>query len=332
MTPMRARANLSLFFLFLIVLTIPHFVLANPDRLTSSTTKSSYQLGESVSVYGTLKNESDAPVSNGLVAIQVDDAVGNHKLIRVLSTGSLPPPWKVRMLEFLSCDGQGNPKNSFNRGTDAWFKATVENLDTIPREVTVIITLVDSLNESINVKPVILSWSLQPGQRLPMGPISVSIPGDAAIGTAKGYLNALTKWPKDGGQPYCPELSVEFAITGTGSGGTVTSSTSISSTSSVGSYGLSFNLPTSAILGNYFIYASARFNAWASNTFDYFWRLTDINRDGAVNIKDISMVGRAYGSKMVDPRYDRMLDLNGDGVINIVDISRVARDYGKKMV
>jgi hypothetical protein len=329
MTPVRAR-TLSLFFLLILAFTLPDLVSSNPDKLTTSTTKSSYGLGETVTIYGTLKNESDAPVSDGLVAVQVDDVLGNHRLVRVIPTGSLPPAWKVRIVEFLSCDSQGNPKTSFSRDTFAWFKVTVENLDTISRQVTVIITLVDSGNGSINVKPAILNYNLQPGEQLPLGPLSILIPHDAVSGTANGYVSALTKWPRECGQPYCPEVSLEFAITGSGSGATVASA-SASSTSSPGSYGLYFRLPTNAMLGNYYVYASGRFNAWASTTFDYFWRYTDVNRDGAVNIQDISMIGRAYGSKLVDPRYDHMLDLNNNGIIDIVDISRVARDYGKKM-
>lgn len=57
--------------------------------------------------------------------------------------------------------------------------------------------------------------------------------------------------------------------------------------------------------------------------------MTDLNKDGIVNILDISIVARAYGCKPKDPNWNEVADLNKDGVINILDISLIARDYGK---
>jgi hypothetical protein len=56
---------------------------------------------------------------------------------------------------------------------------------------------------------------------------------------------------------------------------------------------------------------------------------TDLNKDGTVNILDISTVAKAYGSKPGDQGWSETADLNNDGKINILDISLVARDYGK---
>jgi hypothetical protein len=52
--------------------------------------------------------------------------------------------------------------------------------------------------------------------------------------------------------------------------------------------------------------------------------LGDINGDGTVNIIDVAIVARAFGSKRGDET-----DLNNDGIINIIDISLVAREFGK---
>jgi parallel beta-helix repeat protein len=56
---------------------------------------------------------------------------------------------------------------------------------------------------------------------------------------------------------------------------------------------------------------------------------TDLNGDGAVNIVDISIVAKAFGSKTGDPNWNPTADLNKDGIANILDITLVAKDYGK---
>lgn len=56
---------------------------------------------------------------------------------------------------------------------------------------------------------------------------------------------------------------------------------------------------------------------------------TDLNDDGAVNILDISIVARAFGSKAGDPSWNELADLDKNSVVNIIDISMVAKDFGK---
>jgi hypothetical protein len=57
--------------------------------------------------------------------------------------------------------------------------------------------------------------------------------------------------------------------------------------------------------------------------------MTDMNKDRVVNIIDISIVSKAYGSKPSDPIWNAVADLDKNGTVNIVDISIVAKDYGK---
>lgn len=59
--------------------------------------------------------------------------------------------------------------------------------------------------------------------------------------------------------------------------------------------------------------------------------ITDLNKDGTVNILDISIVARAFGTKLGDPKWEATSDLDKNGVVNIIDISMVARDFGKEM-
>jgi len=320
------RARLSLIF-FVIILSIIIFLpcLVYADELVVSTNKPSYSLGATINVYGTL-TLTGVPVTDGLVAVQVEDSLGNLRLIRVVPTGTLPSPWKVRLTQFLSCDSQGNPKSSFSRGSLAFFKVTVESLDTIlEREVTVAFNLFDWVGVSVAVA--YASFSLSPGKQVTYL-TSLPIPNDAFVGTGMCCLSVLTKWPKDGGQPYCPENSVEIEITGGTS--ETTGSPPESTASSLGSYNLSFKLPSNAMLGDYTVFASARYNAWATTNFDYFWRYTDVNRDGKVDIIDIATIAKAYGSYPGHPKWNGNADLDNNSKIDIIDIAKAAKDYGKK--
>jgi peroxiredoxin len=59
------------------------------------------------------------------------------------------------------------------------------------------------------------------------------------------------------------------------------------------------------------------------------WHLFDLNGDGVINVLDISIVARAFGSKSGDANWNQIADFNQDGIINILDISLVARQFGK---
>lgn len=325
------RANARVVFpLFFFILMFSVFInLVYAGELVFSTSRFSYGPGATIKVYGTLTLGGN-PVTDGLVAVQVEDSLGNLKYIRVVSTGTSPPPWKVRIFEFLSCDLQGNPKSNFIRGTLAYFKITVESLDAvIERQVTIALNLFDSVGVSIGVA--YASVSLGSGKQFTFF-TSIPVPNDAFVGPAICTASILTKSPKDNGMPYCPEGLTEFTII---SGGSQTTGlpSGLTSTGSGGSFSLSFKLPSTAKLGDYFIYASAKVgpyhNAWAYAAFDYFWLFTDIDRNGNVNIQDLFTVAKAYGSKPGDPSWNPKADINGDGQVNIADVFKVARDYGK---
>jgi parallel beta-helix repeat protein len=55
----------------------------------------------------------------------------------------------------------------------------------------------------------------------------------------------------------------------------------------------------------------------------------DLNSDGIVNIFDLRIVAKAYGSESGEPNWDLRADLNRDGKINIYDLVLVSTNYGK---
>lgn len=55
----------------------------------------------------------------------------------------------------------------------------------------------------------------------------------------------------------------------------------------------------------------------------------DLNRDGIVDILDMTIVAKAFSSRHGDANWNPVADLNGDSAVNIVDVSLLARSYGK---
>jgi len=296
------------------------------DELVVFTSEPSYGLGATISISGTVTLMGN-PVLDGLIAVEVKDALRNINFIRVVKTGIPPNPWKVRIINFVSCNLQGNPASSFQRGSLAYFKITVENMDTIERQVILALNFFDALGVSLSVQ---YSQFLLGADKQFTILTSVPISTDAYLGHALCSACALTDFPDKDGFPYCEEKYVTFEITGNGPTVPIDSS-ALSSNGSGGAYSLSFKLPETAKVGEYFVMAGGRYNAAAITTFDYFWLHTDVNRDGVVNIVDVTSVASLFGSKAGELRYKQFADVNSDSIINILDVSNVARDFGGKM-
>jgi tungstate transport system substrate-binding protein len=54
----------------------------------------------------------------------------------------------------------------------------------------------------------------------------------------------------------------------------------------------------------------------------------DVNFDFKVNMQDIGLVARAFGTKPGDSRWNADCDINGDGVIDMRDVGAVAKKFG----
>lgn len=65
------------------------------------------------------------------------------------------------------------------------------------------------------------------------------------------------------------------------------------------------------------------------SVWDEFQRMGDVNRDGVIDDKDLTLIRDRLGAKVGEPDYDPTCDLNQDGIINTLDILIVASNYGK---
>jgi parallel beta-helix repeat protein len=63
----------------------------------------------------------------------------------------------------------------------------------------------------------------------------------------------------------------------------------------------------------------------------YKWLQGDVNYDTVVNIIDVSIIAKVFGSSMGDALWNARCDLNDDETINILDISSAALQFGEKM-
>jgi hypothetical protein len=311
--------------MLILTLTFSVFIdLVHADELTVSTNQFSYNLGATINVYGKLTLGGN-PVKDGLVAVQVEDSQGITKVVRVVNTGTSPSPYKVQITKFIACDFQGSPKNTFYRGSPAYFYLEIERLDadsTKPRNVIIALNIFDSVGFSIGIHWT--SKGLNPKEKS-FVLTSIPIPDYAFAGEATCTLSILTDWPKNKGYPYCPEETVKFKILE----GQGPSTPQQLSTSSNGNFNIYFKLPNNARLGDYSIYANSRFSDPAYATFDYVWRLTDIDRNGKVDIADIFILAKAYPSKPGDPKWNPKADVNKDGKIDINDVFQMAQDFRK---
>ena len=55
----------------------------------------------------------------------------------------------------------------------------------------------------------------------------------------------------------------------------------------------------------------------------------DANDDGVINIIDLAIIARAFGSMPTSPHWDERADINGDGWVNICDFVLAASNFGR---
>lgn len=294
--------------------------------LTLNTNEQIYNIGEDVEIYGALfyEWEPDIPVTD-LVTLQVNyPPTHGLCMLRTLPTGSLEGKnWIAEILQVSPCDQNGNPEDSFSRGTSAYFKAEWKNNDDVSHYVIITFTLCYENNVPFKAySPT--AGTLAPNETR-LGVFSVPIPSDAIIGPSKIYASALTGWPSNSGHAYCPEKSADFTITGSFGGSIASTESQVANffLAGEGTYSLTFRIPSpGAFIGSYTIYTSSRVlethQVTNTTTFEVIL-LGDINEDLVVDGQDMQLVKNAVPSTPGSPKWNQRADLNEDGVIDGVD-------------
>jgi len=59
--------------------------------------------------------------------------------------------------------------------------------------------------------------------------------------------------------------------------------------------------------------------------------LGDLNFDKTVDLKDIALAARSFGSYPEHPRWNPRCDINNDNKIDLKDIGTVAKNFGKEL-
>jgi len=60
--------------------------------------------------------------------------------------------------------------------------------------------------------------------------------------------------------------------------------------------------------------------------------IADLNEDGTVNIFDLAICARSYGSFPGHERWNAKADVDGNGKVNILDVVVIARSYNKECI
>ena len=317
------------FFAFLIASSLSHVVYSSTLRISVATNKPTYNLGENILISGNLTLD-ETPVPDGLVIVEVDDPRNDAIVIRTRPTGpSVTGPWLINIVEI------DVEPDIVRRGDTATFEITLTVVGLSAQDVTVALYIQYSNNVSFTL--ILPAWegTLYPG--LPWTTtISRQIDEYAPLGTATVYASAFTyqKLPKNGAFAYCPEYVTTFTITGSTAG---SSSQTGNPTSENGTFGFTIaTLGMGGMLGDYAVHACSYYSHililnHTSFKVELKGDITGLGGvpDGKVDMKDIAVVAKAFGSEPGEPGWNPIADLYPDGKIDMKDVAIPARNFGK---
>ncbi|MEM2589394.1 MAG: hypothetical protein QXT44_06305, partial [Candidatus Bathyarchaeia archaeon] len=93
---------------------------------------------------------------------------------------------------------------------------------------------------------------------------------------------------------------------------------------------------TGLTLGNYTITANITILPYEEDIADNVCKIWvkivipgNVNGDNIVDMSDVGIVLRAYGTKKGDSKWDSNLDINGDNIVDMSDVGITLRNYGK---
>ena len=114
----------------------------------------------------------------------------------------------ITITEVFPCDQLGRPISSFQAGTVANFKVTINCTLIGAKNILLTINVQDAGGNTIGV----VSFQGPVASGVTTFVLGLPIPTASMAGNARVYANALNDWPHLGGTPYCPEISASFEI------------------------------------------------------------------------------------------------------------------------
>lgn len=291
--------------------------------LDIATSKEVYNAAETLEIDGNLTN-SGAAVPDALVLLQIVNPKNSTWVVRTLTTGQTPAgPFPVEVLNVTTTDSNGRPKDLFNRGEDAGFKVAIKNNMASPYPVNVTVNLYYSNGVPFRLFT-IYDGIIGGGQTVVASTWPIPIPSNAAAGQATAYACTFSSLPNETGFAYAPEKTGTFRIV-MGGGGYAPPA------SPLGTF--NFTIPLLTIppwLGNYTIYARTYYKSLIASDSTTFKVILagDLNNDRKIDMKDVAIVAKAFGTTAGDALWNPVADVNGDGKVDMKDVSIVAKEYG----
>ncbi|MGD6850476.1 MAG: hypothetical protein ACQCN6_00270 [Candidatus Bathyarchaeia archaeon] len=307
---MKTKTILS--FLFsLIILSSILVVNAQSLEVTVSTTKTSYNRGDVITINGELL--SDGQPTTGLVGVRVVNGQ-TSVAIRTVSAGTVSNPPGAITSAYLS-DLSSNPLTSVQSGGLAYFTISVINNDALPRDLVAIVSVYDNNGVPLSSGG-IKQEQFSTGTGF-TGTVSLAIHSWATGGQAYAYAELYSNWPDQGGYPLAPETTIPFTLIGAAQGLNQPSTSS----GSQGSYSLSFKLGPRALLGQNDVFISASSNGiLASNLVSFYVHQLDFTGDNALDFNDLLAFSNNWVAAYSGQPWNHMVDINSDGDVNFNDL------------
>ncbi|MEM3459539.1 MAG: PKD domain-containing protein [Candidatus Bathyarchaeia archaeon] len=228
-------------------------VFAPTLRLNLYTNKQVYKVGDTIVITGNVTLD-DSPITDAMVAIQVDSPENKPYVVRTTQTGAISiTNWEVNITELYACDSQGNPKSTFTLDSLAYYKIKWKNYSNNPKSIVIAI-YIEYSNRAPYKAYFPVNETIEAGLEESVI-TSFQIPANAPLGTTTIYANIFTREPKEDGYPYCLEKNATFIITSSGGGSGTSNPPTIFNSPN---FGIEFS-GVFAQPGTYYVYATTKY-------------------------------------------------------------------------
>ncbi len=321
---MKTKKLLPFLFSLLVALS-PLLVSAQQPNLslTVATNKQEYCGYNPITISGSLKQNNN-PISNGLVAIQIQDSQGKTLIIRTINTETATlPDVPIQITSAYLSDSSQNPKSTTKAGTLAYFAITLSNTDSMAHNMIVAVCLFDS--DGIPIGQISQPCALLAGKNSP-AILGIPIPSWAHSGTVRCFANVYDDMPSNNGVPLAIERSFDFTLIA----GATSKVNALSSHYNQGAYGLTFCFPTMGPANvRYTIYTSSVYaGVTTTKSTSINCEFGDFNSDGAVDYTDVFTFADSYIKYCSGSNdYNSLCNMNQDGKLDSEDFFRFVNTY-----